>query len=78
MFLFLDKSKESDKLRQLESVSSDTIAGLYELEKTLGSGHFATVKRASHVFTGEKVAVKVIDKGKLDKVSREHLFQEVR
>lgn len=54
------------------------IAGLYDLEQTLGSGHFAVVKSAKHVFTGEKVAVKVIDKTKLDDVSKEHLFQEVR
>ncbi|KAF3429135.1 hypothetical protein E2986_03004 [Frieseomelitta varia] len=54
------------------------IAGLYDLEETLGRGHFAVVKLARHVFTGEKVAVKVIDKSKLDEVSRAHLFQEVR
>ncbi|XP_046396239.1 SNF-related serine/threonine-protein kinase-like [Ischnura elegans] len=54
------------------------IAGLYDLEETLGRGHFAVVKLARHVFTGEKVAVKVIDKAKLDDVSRAHLFQEVR
>lgn len=54
------------------------IAGLYDLEETLGVGHFAVVKLARHVFTGEKVAVKVIDKTKLDDVSRAHLFQEVR
>ncbi|KAF5303916.1 hypothetical protein FQA39_LY01701 [Lamprigera yunnana] len=54
------------------------IAGLYDLEETLGRGHFAVVKLAKHVFTGEKVAVKVIDKSKLDEVSKAHLFQEVR
>ncbi|CAG5125481.1 unnamed protein product [Candidula unifasciata] len=54
------------------------IAGLYNLEETIGHGHFAVVKLARHVFTGEKVAVKVIDKQKLDEVSRAHLFQEVR
>lgn len=53
------------------------IAGLYDLEETLGRGHFAVVKLARHVFTGEKVAVKVIDKSKLDEVSKAHLFQEV-
>ncbi|CAG4947272.1 unnamed protein product [Parnassius apollo] len=52
------------------------IAGLYDLLDTLGSGHFAVVKSARHVFTGEKVAVKVIDKSKLDEVSKSHLFQE--
>src|SRR3954463_9715978 len=54
------------------------IAGLYDLEETIGRGHFAVVKLARHVFTGEKVAVKVIDKTKLDPVSKAHLFQEVR
>lgn len=78
------------------------IAGLYDLDKTLGRGHFAVVKLARHVFTGEKVsrspfssaahlpsavqltrvclqvAVKVIDKTKLDPMARGHLFQEVR
>ncbi|XP_012269272.2 probable serine/threonine-protein kinase DDB_G0277165 isoform X2 [Athalia rosae] len=54
------------------------IAGLYDMEETLGRGHFAVVKLARHVFTGEKVAVKVIDKTKLDEISRSHLFQEVR
>ncbi|KAK1880034.1 SNF-related serine/threonine-protein kinase [Dissostichus eleginoides] len=54
------------------------VAGLYDLDKTLGRGHFAVVKLARHVFTGEKVAVKVIDKTKLDPVARSHLFQEVR
>ncbi|EDW02176.1 SNF-related serine/threonine-protein kinase [Drosophila grimshawi] len=54
------------------------IAGLYDLEETLGSGHFAVVKLARHVFTGAKVAVKVVDKLKLDEVSKAHLFQEVR
>ncbi|XP_051574058.1 LOW QUALITY PROTEIN: SNF-related serine/threonine-protein kinase-like [Myxocyprinus asiaticus] len=54
------------------------IAGLYDLDKTLGRGHFAVVKLARHVFTGEKVAVKVIDKTKLDMAATGHLFQEVR
>lgn len=54
------------------------IAGLYDMEDTIGRGHFAVVKLARHVFTGEKVAVKVIDKTKLDDVSKAHLFQEVR
>jgi SNF-related kinase len=55
-----------------------SIAGLYELEETIGQGHFAVVKLGRHKFTGEKVAVKCIDKTKLDAVSRDHLYQEVR
>ena len=64
--------------RRLRSDFDGKIAGLYDLEETIGEGHFAVVKLARHVFTGEKVAVKVIDKTKLDEVSKAHLFQEVR
>ncbi|KAK2577425.1 hypothetical protein KPH14_003532 [Odynerus spinipes] len=38
------------------------LKGLYELEKTIGSGGFAKVKLATHVATGEKVAIKIMDK----------------
>lgn len=55
-----------------------SIAGLYDMESSLGSGHFAIVKLARHVFTGEKVAIKVIDKNKLDGLSKDHLYQEVQ
>ncbi|XP_030642462.1 SNF related kinase b [Chanos chanos] len=54
------------------------IAGLYDLDRTLGKGHFAVVKLARHVFTGQLVAVKVIDKTKLDAMAAGHLLQEVR
>lgn len=57
--------------------SGGQIAGLYDLGETIGKGHFAVVKLARHVFSGERVAVKVIDKNKLDEVSRQHLLQEV-
>ncbi|PAA50780.1 hypothetical protein BOX15_Mlig031400g2 [Macrostomum lignano] len=53
------------------------IAGQYELHHTIGRGHFAVVKLARHVFTGEQVAIKVIDKAKLDSSNRESLYQEV-
>ena len=33
------------------------IAGLYDLEETIGEGHYAVVKLARHVFTGEKVRI---------------------
>ncbi|KAK5978528.1 Serine/threonine protein kinase [Trichostrongylus colubriformis] len=54
------------------------IAGLYDLEHTIGQGHFAVVKLARHVFTGERVAVKIIDKSNLDSDSMGHVMQEVR
>lgn len=38
------------------------LEGLYNVEKTIGSGGFAKVKLATHVATGEKVAIKIMDK----------------
>ncbi|XP_055372863.1 serine/threonine-protein kinase fray2 [Condylostylus longicornis] len=73
-----NNSSNNNSSNNRSLVYDGKIAGLYDLEETLGSGHFAVVKLARHVFTGEKVAVKVIDKTKLDDVSRAHLFQEVR
>lgn len=54
------------------------IAGLYDLDKVLGKGHYGIVRLARHVFTGLEVAVKVIDKTKLDQRETEHLLKEVQ
>lgn len=39
--------------------------GQYELHETIGSGGFAKVKLATHLLTGEKVALKIMDKRQL-------------
>lgn len=39
----------------------------YEVDRTIGTGGFGKVKLATHVLTGEKVAVKIMDKTKLGK-----------
>lgn len=59
-------------------LQQQNITKFYELEETIGQGHFAVVKLGKHIFTGEKVAIKVIDKTKLDPISHAHLFQEVK
>lgn len=38
------------------------LKGLYDIEKTIGCGGFAKVKLATHIATGEKVAIKVMEK----------------
>lgn len=43
------------------------LKGFYEIEKTIGCGGFAKVKLATHLATGEKVAVKIMDKVLLGK-----------
>lgn len=49
----------------------------YELQHTLGKGKFAVVKLARHILTEEQVAIKIIDKNKLDSISKQHLYKEV-
>ncbi|XP_061181853.1 maternal embryonic leucine zipper kinase-like isoform X3 [Saccostrea echinata] len=41
------------------------LRGLYHLRETIGSGGFAKVKLAYHALTGEKVAIKIMDKRSL-------------
>lgn len=42
-----------------------TLKGFYETERTIGCGGFAKVKLATHLATGEKVAIKIMDKALL-------------
>ncbi|CAG9824372.1 unnamed protein product [Phaedon cochleariae] len=42
-----------------------SLKGFYETERTVGCGGFAKVKLATHVATGEKVAIKIMDKALL-------------
>ncbi|CAK9301824.1 unnamed protein product [Gordionus sp. m RMFG-2023] len=38
------------------------LANLYSIQETIGCGGFCKVKLATHILTGEKVAIKIIDK----------------
>ena len=73
-----DEPTSSSFYKYNSKPTDQQIANLYEMDQTIGQGHFAVVKLARHKFSNEKVAIKVIDKTKLDKLSREHLFQEVK
>lgn len=48
------------------------------MDKVLGKGHYGIVRLARHVFSGQEVAVKVIDKTKLDQRETDHLLKEVQ
>lgn len=43
-------------------VRYQALKGLYDIERTIGCGGFAKVKLATHLATGEKVAIKIMDK----------------
>ncbi|CAH1642186.1 unnamed protein product [Spodoptera littoralis] len=51
--------------------------GNYELEKTIGTGNFAVVKLATHIITKTKVAIKIIDKSRLDEDNLKKTFREI-
>ncbi|XP_041127478.1 serine/threonine-protein kinase SIK2-like isoform X2 [Polyodon spathula] len=51
--------------------------GFYEIIKTLGKGNFAVVKLARHKVTKTQVAIKIIDKTRLDPSNLEKIYREV-
>lgn len=62
-----------------------TFVGNYKIGKDLGKGTFGKVKVGTHVLTGEKVAIKVLEKEKIidvndvERVAREiHILRIVR
>ena len=62
-----------------------SIIGNYKIEKTIGQGTFGKVKLAVHLLTGEKVAIKILEKDRIadssdiEWVSRElHILKLIR
>jgi serine/threonine-protein kinase SIK3 len=51
--------------------------GKYYLEKTIGKGNFAVVKLATHCDTHQKVAIKIIDKSRLEPNDHKKLEREI-
>uniref|UniRef100_A0A8C5PRX2 non-specific serine/threonine protein kinase n=1 Tax=Leptobrachium leishanense TaxID=445787 RepID=A0A8C5PRX2_9ANUR len=52
--------------------------GFYDIEQTLGKGNFAVVKLARHRVTNTQVAIKIIDKTRLDRENLEKIYREVQ
>lgn len=57
--------------RQIKGVFDDgsKMIGDYKIEKTLGQGTFGKVKQGFHIYTGQKVAIKILDKWKIDDIN---------
>jgi len=53
----------ASKLNQLKNI------GHYVIGQTLGEGTFGKVKEGLHIYTGEKVAVKMLEKSKIKDLS---------
>ncbi|XP_069745279.1 serine/threonine-protein kinase SIK1 isoform X2 [Narcine bancroftii] len=52
--------------------------GFYDIERTLGKGNFAVVKLARHRVTRNRVAIKIIDKSRLEQQELERVHREVQ
>ncbi|CAL4098930.1 unnamed protein product, partial [Meganyctiphanes norvegica] len=65
--------------RQSGAYNSKGLVGVgsYIFEKTIGKGNFAIVKLATHTHTKSKVAVKIIDKEKIDPVNLLKIKREI-
>eukprot|EP01135_Chromosphaera_perkinsii_P004798 Nk52_evm29s296 gene=Nk52_evmTU29s296 len=70
-----NNNSNSESVMMMEEVSG---IGLYEIERTIGKGNFAVVKLARHKASNIQVAIKVIDKSRLDEDSMKKIFREVQ
>ncbi|XP_075703371.1 serine/threonine-protein kinase SIK1 [Rhinoderma darwinii] len=52
--------------------------GFYDIERTIGKGNFAVVKLARHRVTNTQVAIKIIDKTRLDRANLQKIYREVQ
>ena len=52
--------------------------GFYDVEHTIGKGNYAVVKYARHRVTKTEVAIKIIDKTRLDAANLEKMYREIR
>ncbi|XP_075398364.1 serine/threonine-protein kinase SIK1 isoform X2 [Tenrec ecaudatus] len=61
-----------------QSLQKPLRVGFYDIERTLGKGNFAVVKLARHRVTKTQVAIKIIDKARLDSSNLEKIYREVQ
>ncbi|VDN03899.1 unnamed protein product [Thelazia callipaeda] len=51
--------------------------GFYEIESTIGKGSYALVKLARHRITKTEVAIKIVDKGRLNDANLDKVYREI-
>jgi serine/threonine-protein kinase NIM1 len=67
---------KNDPMFQKEAQSA-RIVNFYRLGDEVGKGNFSQVKLGVHLLTKEKVAIKILDKMKLDEKTQRLLFREI-
>ncbi|GBM60659.1 Serine/threonine-protein kinase NIM1 [Araneus ventricosus] len=61
----------------LQDITQGKRIGLYRLKEELGTGNFSQVRAGVHALTKERVAVKILDKSKLDNKTQKMLAREI-
>ncbi|CAI2346973.1 unnamed protein product [Caenorhabditis sp. 36 PRJEB53466] len=81
----VDKTQYEKVIEQLNSdpaihkeIALGRRIGFYRLGKELGAGNFSKVKLGVHQLTKEKVAVKIMDKAKMDQKAQKLLTREIQ
>jgi len=69
-------SEDSTNNKTSKMSKKQTIVGEYKLLKTLQKGKFGVVKLGKHIVTGEKVAIKVIDKQQQKQRTLDEMLKE--
>ncbi|ELT87514.1 hypothetical protein CAPTEDRAFT_98750 [Capitella teleta] len=67
----------SNDKRCLKEITLGKRIGFYRIRGELGSGNFSQVKLGIHALTKEKVAIKILDKTKLDQKTQRLLSREI-
>jgi serine/threonine protein kinase len=74
----MEADREAEKMAEpTQSISKPKSRQKYEILRTLGQGSFAEVKEAVHLLSGEKIAIKILEKARLrseddqDRIRRE-------
>ncbi|GAU90266.1 hypothetical protein RvY_02706-2 [Ramazzottius varieornatus] len=63
--------------RTLKEITLGRRVGFYRIRTELGSGNFSQVKMAVHALTREKVAIKILDKSRLDQKTQRLVAREI-
>ena len=61
----------------MESEGYRNIKDTYKIERTIGKGSFATVRKCKNRSTGEYFAVKILSKRKMVEEDKASLMQEI-
>ncbi|XP_064625191.1 serine/threonine-protein kinase NIM1-like [Lineus longissimus] len=67
----------SNDQKCLKEITLGKRIGFYRIRGELGSGNFSQVRMAVHALTKEKVAIKILDKTKLDQKTQRLLSREI-